>query len=459
MKTKIFTLLGSFVLAGLSIMPATLKAQDGQIQFYRPNDQRGVNVFETSKKDTVAFKGVKVKVGGGFQFDYQMLRDQNTAVPVTKTVGSATGNVNSLSSLIDGFNLPMANLNFDAQLADGMRLNLTLYLASRHHEETWVKGGYLQIDKLAFLHSNFVDNLMKSVTIIVGQYDVDYGDQHYRRSDGGNTIYNPFIENYIMDEFSTEMGMHIYYKCQKTGLFAMGGITNGELNETSLQSTKTDAETGLLNYYAPAFLGKVGFDKQLTPDFRLRVSGSFYTVNSANSSTLFGGDRTGSHYFNVMSNPTTAAGTTLSNASDYNAFSGRFNPGFSDEVHTYMGNLFLKYKGLEFFGTAENAVGRSINETSKRGAVQYAGDVIYRFPAKTENFYVGYRYDTVTATILGNSTSVTVDRSAAALGWFLTKNIMMKGEYVTQSYKNYDPTNILNGGKFNGFVVEAAIGF
>lgn len=459
MKSKIFTIIGSVFLTGIILAPGIVKAQEQQIQFFRPNNKLGINTFETTKKDTVPFTGLKVKVGGGFAMDYQMLRDQNTAIPVTKTVGAVTGNATNLTSLIDGFNLPMANLNFDIQLADGVRLNLTSYLAERHHEETWVKGGYLQIDKMPFIHSQIVDNIMKSVTIVVGQYDVDYGDQHYRRSDGGNTIFNPFIENYVMDEFATELGMHVYYKCQNTGLFAMGAITNGELDETVLQSTKTDAETGLLNTYTPAFIGKLGFDKQLTPDFRLRITGSFYTVKSANSETLFGGDRTGSHYFGVMSNPTTAAGTVLSNANDYNAFSGRFNPGFSEELHTYMGNLFLKYKGLEFFGTAENAVGRSIIETSLRGTAQYAGDLIYRFPAKTENFYVGYRYDTVTATILNNSTSVTVDRSAAALGWFMTKNIMMKGEYVNQSYKNYDPTNILNGGKFNGFMVEAAIGF
>jgi hypothetical protein len=458
MKTKIFTLLGTVAIAGLALIPVSASAQDG-IQFYRPNNKQGINIFETSKKDTVKFTGLKVKVGGGFALAYQTLRHENTATPVTKTVGTATGNVNALTPLIDGFNLPMANLNFDVQLADGIRLNLTSYLSARHHEDTWVKGGYLQMDKLPFLHSPFFDDLMKNVTIVVGQYDIDYGDQHYRRSDGGNTIYNPFVENYVMDEFATEMGMHIYYKCEKTGLFAMGAITNGELNETTLQSTKIDAETGAINKYPPAFLGKLGFDKQLTPDFRFRVTGSFYTVNSANSSTLYGGDRTGSHYYNVMSNPTTAAGTVLTQAVDYNAFSGRFNPGFSQEVHAFMGNLFMKYQGLEFFGTIENSKGRTITETSNRSASQFAADLIYRFPEKTENFWIGGRYNTVTATIVGNTQDVTVNRIAGSLGWFMTKNIMMKGEYVTQEYKNYDPTNILNGGKFNGFVMEAAISF
>ena len=459
MKTKIFTLLGTVIIAGLALIPVSASAQEGQIQFYRPNNKQGINVFETSKKDTVKFTGLKVKVGGGFALAYQTLRHENTATPVIKTVGTATGNVNALTSLIDGFNLPMANLNFDVQLADGIRLNLTSYLSSRHHEDTWVKGGYLQMDKLPFLHSQLADDIMKNVTVVIGQYDIDYGDQHYRRSDGGNTIYNPFVENYVMDEFATEMGMHVYYKCPKTGLFAMGGITNGELNETTIQSSKVDAETGLLNTYTPAFLGKLGFDKQLNPDFRFRVTGSFYTVNSANSSTLYGGDRTASHYYNVMSNPTTAAGTTLTQAVDYNAFSGRFNPGFSQEVHAYMGNLFLKYKGLEFFGTIENSKGRTISETSNRSASQFAADVIYRFPEKTENFWLAYRYNTVTATIVGNSQDVSVDRNAASLGWFMTKNIMMKAEYVNQQYKNYDATSIFNGGKFSGFVVEAAIGF
>lgn len=429
------------------------------MQFYRPNDKSGINVFETSKKDTVKFTGLKVKIGGGFTLAYQTLKASNTATPVIKTVGTSTGDVNSITPLYNGFNLPMANLIFDVQLADGIRLNLTSYLSTRHHEDTWVKGGYLQIDKMPFLHSPLVDDIMKNVTFVVGQSDVDYGDQHFRRSDGGNTIYNPFIENYVMDEFATEIGMHVYYKCQKTGLFAMGGITDGELNAVTIAPTKIDAATGQVNKFPPAFLGKLGYDKQLNPDFRLRVSGSFYTVNSANSNTLFGGDRSGSNYFNVMSNPTTAAGTSLTQAVDYNAFSGRFNPGFSEENHSFMGNLFLKYKGLEFFGTIENARGRAITETSNRSAKQYAGDLVYRFPAETENFWIGYRYDTVNATITGNSSNVTVNRSAASAGWFLTKNIMMKGEYVSQQYKGYDATNLFNGGKFSGLVIQAAISF
>jgi hypothetical protein len=239
----------------------------------------------------------------------------------------------------------------------------------------------------------------------------------------------------------------------------MGGVTNGELDPIATTATKIDSATGLPNHYSAAYHGKLGFDKQLTKDFRFRLTGSFYTDHSANSNTLFGGDRTGSHYFYVMENAAIAKGTTLSDENDYSPFSGRLNPGFSEEVNTYMVNTLLKYQGLEFFGTYENAKGRTITETSQRQATQYAADLIYRFPAKTENFWVGFRYNTVTAALQGYTSNVTIQREAGSVGWFLSRNIMLKAEYVNQVYMGYPANNILNGGKFYGTCLEASIAF
>ena len=426
------------------------------MQFFRSNDKNGLNVFETTKADTTPFTKIRVRVGGNFEQTFQALRDQNTASPLTEM--GYNGNVNSLIPLTDGFDLAMANLNIDAQLADGIRVNVTVYLASRHHENAWVKGGYVQFDKLPFLHSKLADQIMKSVTIKIGQFDVDYGDQHFRRTDGGNTLYNPFIENYIMDEFATEIGGEIYYH-HPSGLFAMGGISNGELNPVVVVATKIDSATGMPNHYDAAVHGKLGFDRQLTKDFRFRLSGSFYVDQSASSNTLFGGDRTGSHYYYIMENQNIANGTTLSDAVDYSAFSGRMNPSFSEAVHALMFNAFLKYKGLEFFGTFEKAEGRTISETGMRQATQIGTDLIYRFPANKENFWVGVRYNTVTAALPGNPEDVTISRGAGSFGWFLTNNIMLKAEYVSQSYLHYPVTSILNGGKFSGELLEASIGF
>ncbi len=443
-STKPFRL---FMITSLAFISLVAEAQLSPIQYMRPNNKKGLHVFETTKNDTTKYTGMKVRIGGNFTQDFQALAHQNNATPVY----SATGvNTNQLASIQPGFNLAMANLGVDVQLEDGIRMNVTMYLSSRHHSETWVKGGYIQFDKLPFFKSKMVDSIMKNFTIKVGDYEVDYGDQHYRRSDGGNAIYNPFVENYIMDEFATEIGGEVYFH-PKNGFIAMVGITNGELNPTVIAPVKIDSATGKKNKYPPAFHGKIGYDKQFTEDFRFRITGSVYALKSAASNSLFNGDRTGSRYFYVMENTTATSGD--------NPFSGRFNPGFSQEVVTFMINPFIKYKGLELFGTYEMAQGRTIAEKSMRTATQYAVDLIYRFPQHRENFWVGVRYNSVTAKMAFQSNDVTINRAVGSVGWFVTKNIAVKAEYVDQEYQNFLATDIRSGGKFNGFMIEATVGF
>ena len=256
MKKTLLTILAALLISNLAV---------AQI---RPYDKRGLNVFENPKVDTTVFTGVKVKIGGAFTQSWQNLKHSNTAVPVMV----AGVDQNKLLSLNPGFNTANANLYFDVQLEDGVYLNLTTYLSARHHNETWVKGGYIQFDKLPFLHSAFFDNLMKYATLKVGHMEVNYGDAHFRRSDNGNSIYNPFIENNIMDEFATEIGAEV--DVQSNGLLAVAAITNGEIKGDVIKGTVTPG--GSDGKHNPAFIGKIGFDKQLSDNFRLRVTGSGY---------------------------------------------------------------------------------------------------------------------------------------------------------------------------------------
>lgn len=435
-----------FTLIATLTITVPLLAQQSPIQYFRNNDKAGLHVFETTKNDTNVYRGIKVRVGGNFTQDFQSLNHSNNTTPVY-----VNGiNTNQLASLTSGFNLAMANLNIDAQLADGIRMNLTVYLSARHHPEAWVKGGYVQFDKLPFFRSDMVDNIMKNVTIKMGDYEVDYGDQHFRRSDGGNAIYNPFTENYIMDEFATEIGGEIYYH-STNGLLVMAGISNGQLNPTVVASSKIDSATGKLNKYPPAFHAKLGYDKQLNNDFRVRLTGSVYALKSGSSNTLFFGDRTGSHYFYVMENSTATAVA--------NAWSGRFNPQFNQQVLTFMVNPFIKYKGLELFGTFEAAQGRTITEKNMRAATQYAVDVIYRFPREKERFWIGGRYNVLNAETMSQPNNITINRAVGSIGWFVTQNLMIKAEYVNQQYSNFQASDIRSGGKFDGFVLEASVGF
>ncbi|MES2388275.1 MAG: hypothetical protein V4543_09760 [Bacteroidota bacterium] len=430
----------------LSCICGIAKAQQPELQYFRRNNKDGLNVFETTKTDTVKFDGLKVRLGGNFSQDFQGLTQNNTA----NAVNVNAVNTNQLTKLSNGFNLAMANLNVGVQLADGVRMDLTLYLSSRHHNETWVKGGYIQFDKLPFLKCAAIDSIMKNFTIKVGDYELDYGDQHYRRSDGGNTIYNPFVENYIMDEFATEIGGEVYFH-PKGGFIAMAGITNGQLNPTVIQATAINASTGKVNKYAPAFHGKIGYDKQVNKDLRVRLTGSVYEVKSAASNSLFNGDRTGSRYFFAMEN-------TAATSADH-PFSGRFNPGYAGEVTTFMVNPFIKFHGLEFFGTYEMAKGRKVAEATTRNTTQYAADLIYRFTARNENFWVGGRYNTVTSQLTLNAADVSIERMVGSVGWFATKNIMLKAEYVSQKYNKFLASDIRSGGKFDGVMVEAVVAF
>ena len=437
----------SLILLVAGLLPAALFAQtfQGKISNLRAYDKTGINVFETSKSDSIPFDGVRLRIGGAFAQEFQGLKDQNST-----TTGKIPGM--PLYGITPGFNTAMANLFTDVQLADGIRLNLTVYLSTEHHNETWVKGGYLQFDKLPF-KGEFWDRLMKHTTIKIGDMEINYGDDHFRRTDAGQAIYNPFTEGNIVDAFATETGGEVYY--HKNAFFGMAGLTDGMIHG-SIDSTTSTPQAGVI-HKSPAIYGKLGFDKQVSDITRIRLSASYYHEGSSPSNDLYFGDRAGSGYFMVMEKPYVVP-PSGEGVYEADAFSGRLNPGFSYKVDAMMLNGFVKFHGLELYGTLEHAQGKTSTETSSRQFNQYAANGVYRF-GKDENLFVGLRYNSVTAELKGFASPVTINRTAASAGWFLTKNILMKGEYVTQSYLDFPVTDFRNSGKFDGYVVVATIGF
>jgi hypothetical protein len=240
----------------------------------------------------------------------------------------------------------------------------------------------------------------------------------------------------------------------------MVGVTNGMIKGNVDSAYKTSVDDNVKR--SPSLYLKGGIDKTLGDVIRVRVSGSYYHNGSAAASgqNLYGGDRGGSNYQNVMENAPAGAALPASTAI---AFSGRVNPGFTKKVDAVMLNGFLKVKGFELFGTYETSKGRTKNEVADRKANQLAGDVLYRF-GKDENFYLGARYNTAKVelakiTSTPGNFNVNINRTALAAGWFMTKNILMKAEIVGQQYKNFPTADYRNGGKFNGYVVEAVVGF
>lgn len=433
MKTNL-QILKTAALATILCLGAQFTFAQTEVANVRPYDKDGINVFEAPKESDAKFENIKVKFGAGFTQSFQGLKHSNTSNPASP-----------LYKMTPGFNTANANLFMDVQLADGILLNLTSYLSSRHHNETWVKGGYIQFDKLPF-KGEVWDNIMKYATLKVGHMEINYGDQHFRRSDGGSTIYNPFAENYILDAFTTEIGGELLLR--KDMFFGVIGASNGMIKGNIDELVPTPQDDNIKKN--PSVYLKAGVDKQVNTDLRLRFAASYYTNTSSGGQTLYGGDRTGSNYFMAMEK--------VGSTAVANAFSGRLNPGFSKKVEAIQLNGFAKFQGLEFFGTYETASGRGKAETTERKVNQFAIDGIYRI-GQAENVFIGARYNVVKAELAGIANEVEVNRVAVGAGWFLTKNILLKGEYVNQQYKDFPTADYRAGGEFKGYVIQAVVGF
>ena len=401
------------------------------IQHLRPHDSRGINQFEPPKEEGVEYTGFVMQWGGGFSQEWQALHHRNTATPVI--VG--TVNTNQLMRIGAGFNNAMANMYMNAQLAKGIRVEMTTYLSTRHHNESWVKDGYLLIDDSPF-ESPLLDNLMKVLTLRAGHFEVNYGDAHFRSSDGGSGMNNPLVGNLLMNAFTTEIGAEAYLR--SNGLMMMVGATNGEIRGTVERPQDR----------APAYLAKVGFDREMKGT-RVRLTGSLYTKAKSASNTLYTGSRAGSRYFDVLVN------TTATPAAQ--AWSGDVQPGLSSKVTAMVFNPFVKYHGLELFGNIEQARGRTAAETAERQWNQTAAEALYRFGH--DRLYVVSRYNIVKGRFAGFTNDVTVDRVQVGGGWFLTPTVEMKAEYVNQSYKDFPATDIRNGGRFEGLMIESVVAF
>jgi hypothetical protein len=402
------------------------------MQNYRPHDARGINMFETPKLDSVAYNGFALNWGASFAQEFQALHHSNTAAPVF--VGPV--NQNQLLKIGSGFDNAMANMYLDAQLARNIRVEMTTYLSTRHHNETWVKDGYLLVDGSPWENAK-LDNLMKLLTLKVGHFEVNYGDAHFRSSDGGNSMFNPLVGNLIMNAFTTEVGAEAYVR--KAGWLGMFGATGGEIRGTVRQPQDR----------APTYLGKLGFDRQLNQDLRFRLTGSIYSTAKSINNTLYSGSRAGSRYFDVLVNTTSTT--------NGQAWTGDVQPGLTSKVQATVLNPFIKWRGLELFGNVEQAKGRTATETSDRKWTQLAGEALYRFA--WDDLYLAARYNTVKGRFAGFTNDVTVNRTEVGGGWFLTPTIMMKTEYVRQEHKDYPVTNVLNGGKFEGMMLEGVVSF
>ncbi|MGM0745909.1 hypothetical protein [Rhodohalobacter sp.] len=422
MKTTIMTM--AVLIASLLVADFANAQSNRDLQYFTNPDKTGLNQFESPFTTDIEFDGLNVRIGGANTLQFQGITHDNDA--------------GDLPELENNFNLATSNLDFDVQLDRGLRMHLRTYLSSQHHPEAWVKGGYIQVDRLDFIAEDFMGELMDNLRFKVGHMQLNYGDAHFRRTDNGAAIHNPFVGNYIMDSFTTEVAGEVYI--YGDAFFGMLGLSNGKLNQSTMESNSS-----------VTFYTKLGYDKQFDNDLRFRLTGSFLASGESMSQYLYSGDRAGSRYYNVMDDGFT---------------SGRFDPGYTissfspvgpvaGEMTAIMINPFVKFGGLEFFGLFETTSGQLTSENEDRSYNQYGAEVLYRFGAD-EDIYLGTRYNLVD----GSDTDQEISRFNIGGGWFLTDNVLTKVEYVTQSFSGDGFTGTkYAGGEFNGLMIEAVISF
>lgn len=406
-------------------LPLTAVAQD-PIQYQRPSGQDGINVFETPTEPGVEFEGFAIDWGAAFTQQFQRLTHSNDA--------------GTLPELGAGFNLATANLDMDAQLAQGVRVHVRTYLSSRHHPEAWVKGGYLQFDELPMFNSAAIDGLMENLTIRAGHFEVNYGDAHFRRTDNGDALQNPFVGNNVLDAFNTEIGGEVYLR--SSGFLAMAAMTGGEI------------AGGVANPgdRSPSVYGKLGIDRTMGSGVRIRLTGSAYHTPKSLANHLHSGDRAGSRYYSVVSG---------------GDWSGRVRSGFSNQVTAFMINPFVRIQGLELFGTIETVSGDgpAADGLFEGDNSQFAIEALYRF--LDDDLYIGARYNTWSGDLDLSAYNeppnwvgdLGADRWQIGAGWFMTENVLMKAEYVTQSYDGYSEGTPQAGAEFSGVVIEGVVSF
>jgi hypothetical protein len=402
-----------------------------KMQFYTPRDARGNNLFEPAKFATQPkFKGFNFDLGLATSADIQNLRHSNTAVGASPLIPIGLG-----------MTLPNANMVIGAQLVDGIRVQTELFLSSHHHNETWVKDGYIQIDKLPIDHP-MIGLFNATGRIKGGMMELNYGDLHFSRADGGRTNRTAFIDNAIIDSFAIEPAVENYFFLPK--VMFMIGLTSGQNkgDVTGREKAKT------------SFFYKTAYDNQITKDLRFRTSFSLYTNRGNGTATIFAADRTNSKFDLVME----PVGATTS----ANFTSGRFNPNLKTDVTTWMLNPYLEFKNFEFLGAVERMSGLSGTETVNRTWNQYLGQIVYSFLLpKSEDVkpFVGLRYNTVSGNLNALNPDVSIDRYQASLGLDLTNYIRAKLVYTNQEYKGFALSDIRNGGRFHGLTLESSVTF
>ena len=340
-----------------------------------------------------------------------------------------------------GFQTAWGNLRFLANFDDKIEVYFNLFLSSRPHADS-LQGdeGYLVIRDLpgGLGNTSLGNQLFEHLDFKAGEFKIDFGDAHFRRSNNANAQRNPLVGNYVVDPRGTNIAVSaIGNKGPIKWLASVGaGDATGDFQAGSGYSVN----------------GKIWAHP--APDLRLSFSG--YHADHSQTATgfpnagtddqLFHNNRSGGMYGGVMADGNAPGQVTPGNgqrvtALQYDATYDPANRPF--EIYTHVGWV----QDADLNGTGAGS--------PREAWLYYAAEGVYNF---TDRLYAAARYSGASAlsltrsgaerTVLGRSSSGSgiVHRIQVGGGYWLHKNILTKLELVYQKYDDFEPA----GGQVSG---------
>ncbi len=349
--------------------------------------------------------------------------------------------INQYAGLDPGFQTPFANLDFLASIPGKLDVFFDTYVASRPHPNTmYGHQGYILLKQLPPPFAGGpLGALFNYINVKACAFDIDFGDQNYHRSNNAYVERNPLIGNYLVDPNTEEIGAEVY--SVKGPVYWLVGAGSGTTTEHFDYGSLPDVHGKLWGY----------------PLKDVRLSFSAYYDNLAGASRgtevshLYSAERSGGVYAAVFGGGDNPGQITPLDGLDMQAYQMDITWNhWPWEMYSFVGwTGDSAYRERWLYGSAE--------------AVYHINAALY-LAGRFSYAVAGAVHPTGAAS--GVDSSGWVDRFQVGGGYWLTKDLLAKLEYVYQQYNNFDPnTGVVDGveayhnPRFSGVVMEVSFGF
>lgn len=356
------------------------------------------------------------------------------------------------AQLTSGFQNAFGDLGFIAKYGKNEEIEVVfdMYLASRNHPSTtYGDEGYMVLrgvpENLESL--KILKPLLSKVDIKAGQFMLGFGDAIYHRSNNAIVQKNPLVGNFVIDPNIVSIAVEASSK-PGSQFGWLAGVSNG--------TTTEDFSAGRRF----AYHGKVF----VYPVKSLRTSLSYISADQSANGTkavggsaiqMFSGNRSGERYAGVLGGGQAPGGVLPQGGEKFSAAQVDVTWDADNSPLELYGN-YGRTKDADLNGSAAGAPEETWN--------YYAGDVVYKI---NPIVYAAARYSAATTdSLAGVASNGKVARYQVGGGLWLTKNLLMKVEYVNQKYSGFGKGQVVNNGidasknpSFKGFISEVSFSF